>query len=702
MLLTFIHQKKNIFLLIVLASFLIYGNALQNQYALDDAIVITENDFVKKGFSGIPEILNTELFTGFFGVKKNLVEGGRYRPLSLITFAIEYDFFGLNPRISHLLNILFYALSGIFLYLVLLKLFLGKFKNDWDVSIPFIATFLWLFHPLHTEVVANIKGRDEIFALLGSLMSLYYILKYLDKKKWIDLGIAILCFFLALLSKEMTITFLMIIPLSLYFFTDKTLKEILLPTASLLMPTLIFLYLRQSIMGEPALTGASIPQELMNHSFLGTSFSEQYATIIYTLLLYLKLLFVPFPLTFDYYPFHIQITNFSNLWVILSVAVHLGLAYVAIKGLKKKSLWSFGILFYAITFSIVSNILFPIGTFMSERFMYMPSIGWAIIIAFALLKLSQWKPLIKFKGFSLTSLIVLLIPMSLMTFQRNKAWANDYILFTTDVQTSVNSAKSNTSAGGKTIEEVDKLEKILRENSRSKKAISKAIQALDLRDEEKTELLNSDQLEGIIQNIKTFNQRSIKQAIGYIQQAIKIHPTYVDAHLLLGNAQYKLDKDFDKVWQAYEPILKMNPRHPLVAQNWTYMMTDTMDALQKINYHKQLLKYNPNLFENNYQIGNLYGRHLNQLDLSITYLEKAQKLDPKSKKVYKDLGVAYGMSSQFDKALKMNLKSLELDPNDHQILINTGVTYQMMGQMDKAQYYFQLAQEKANLNKVQK
>ena len=124
-------------------------------------------------------------------------------------------------------------------------------------------------------------------------------------------------------------------------------------------------------------------------------------------------------------------------------------------------------------------------------------------------------------------------------------------------------------------------------------------------------------------------------------------------------------------------------------------MNDTIEPAQKIEYHKQLLKYNPNLFENNYQIGNLYGRHLNQLEASISYLEKAQKLNPNSKKVYKDLGVAYGMSSQFDKALQMNLKSLELDPNDHQIMINTGITYQMLGDKEKAQHYFQLAQEKA-------
>ena len=356
MVLEFLSNKKNIYILIVVFSFLLYGNSIYNKYALDDAIVITENNFVKKGFNGIPDILTTELFTGFFGVKKNLVEGGRYRPFSLITFAIEYEFFGANPFIGHFFNILFYALTGIVLYLVLLKLFQSKIKSNWNLIIPFLATILWLFHPLHTEVVANIKGRDEIFSLLGSLASLLLILNYLEQRKPILLISALVVFFLALLSKEMTITYLLIIPLSIYFFTDRSTKEILIPTLLLLIPTALFLYLRQSIMGEPAVTGVSIPQELMNHSFLGTTLPEQYATIIYTLLLYLKLLFIPYPMTFDYYPYHIAITQFSNPWVILSILIHLFLAFMQLKILQKSQL--FRLVFFTMRFLFPSFQIF--------------------------------------------------------------------------------------------------------------------------------------------------------------------------------------------------------------------------------------------------------------------------------------------------------------------------------------------------------
>ncbi|MFA5783185.1 MAG: hypothetical protein WC868_13035, partial [Bacteroidales bacterium] len=90
---------------------LLYANSLFNQYALDDRLMITENQFTKKGFNGIGDILSTDSFVGFFGKQKNLVAGGRYRPLSHITFAIEYALFGFNPFIGHLINILLYAFS---------------------------------------------------------------------------------------------------------------------------------------------------------------------------------------------------------------------------------------------------------------------------------------------------------------------------------------------------------------------------------------------------------------------------------------------------------------------------------------------------------------------------------------------------------------------------------------------------------------
>src|ERR1039457_1130018 len=168
-------------MIIVVFTFILYANTFTNDYALDDLIVINGNAFTKKGFSGLGEIFSYDSFTGFFGKQKKLVAGGRYRPLSMATFAIEYGFFkDFKPGFSHFLNVLFYAITGILLFLILSRLIKPQ-KNklkQWHLGIPFIATLLFLAHPLHTEVVANIKGRDEIFALMFSLLTVWLILLY--------------------------------------------------------------------------------------------------------------------------------------------------------------------------------------------------------------------------------------------------------------------------------------------------------------------------------------------------------------------------------------------------------------------------------------------------------------------------------------------------------------------------------------------
>jgi len=79
----------------------LYAYTITFDYVLDDQIVLTNNNFTKKGFDGIHDIMTKESFVGRFGEQKNLVVGARYRPLSIVTFAIEYQFFGLNPKVSH-------------------------------------------------------------------------------------------------------------------------------------------------------------------------------------------------------------------------------------------------------------------------------------------------------------------------------------------------------------------------------------------------------------------------------------------------------------------------------------------------------------------------------------------------------------------------------------------------------------------------
>ena len=126
---TFNDQTKKLILFFI--SFFLYANTLTHQYALDDGIVITQNEYVKKGVSGIPDILSKDTFRGFFKKegKDKLVAGGRYRPLTLVLFAIIYQIAGDNAFLFHLVSILSFAALVVLIYTCIKKLIEPKYPT---------------------------------------------------------------------------------------------------------------------------------------------------------------------------------------------------------------------------------------------------------------------------------------------------------------------------------------------------------------------------------------------------------------------------------------------------------------------------------------------------------------------------------------------------------------------------------------------
>lgn len=645
-------NNKNVALIYLVLGFVLYANTIGHDYALDDAIVITQNKFTKKGFEGIPDLFKYDTFTGFFGVEKNLVAGGRYRPLSLVTFAIEYEFFDKNPHVSHFINILLYIFCTFLVYLVLKKLIPPKQKSFWLENIPFIAGILYLVHPIHTEVVANIKGRDEMMTFLGSLGALYYTVRFTEVKKYKYLLFAALVFFLGFLSKENAVTFLAVIPLSLYFFKKVKGKELLKIMTPIFLAAGVFLYIRYAVLFAGKEAPGAIT-ELMNNPFVHASFIEKYATILFTFGVYIKLLLFPHPLTYDYYPKQIPIVSFDNIYVILSLAVFVGMLVYAIVKFNKKTIPGYAIWFFFITFSVVSNVAFPVGTFMNERFVFISSLSVVLIMAYILAKLSQNKS--NLRTILIGVFLIVTVLYSGKTISRNPAWENDFVLFTTDVNVSYNSAKSTCSAGGKLIEEAQKPEN------------------------------------------KEKRKEYLEKAIDYLNQSIAIHPTYTDALLLLGNAHFEYNENLDKTFEYYLRALKRAPRHEKIYQNIfkskiSLMFQDNSRVDKNIEILKKMYKLNPNRFETCYQLGSQYGKFKGKPEKAIPYLERAVKLNPKSESAYKDIGVAYGMTGQYEKALNAMKKALQFDPEDFQTYMNIGTTYLRLNNKEEAQKYIQKGQ----------
>ncbi|MEZ4989754.1 MAG: tetratricopeptide repeat protein [Saprospiraceae bacterium] len=610
---------------------ILYANTLFNDYALDDAIVITDNMYTQEGISGIPGILGKDTFYGFFKEegKAQLVAGGRYRPLSLILFAIEYQLFGQQAWIGHLMNILYFGLTGVLLYLLLLQLFQIRFAKDYAYFVALVSALIFVAHPIHTEAVANIKGRDEILSLLGSLSALYFSLRaFLEKKPLLNI-VAGGLFFLGLLSKENAITFLAIVPLSYYLFTKISVGQQVKQLGPFALVAILFLVIRFSILGGFSL--GDPPMELMNNPFLKIvgdqwmpfTFAEKLATIFYTLGKYILLLIFPHPLTHDYYPQQIYLMSWGDPMVLLSLVVYLGLAVYGIIRLMKRDPLSYGILFYLITLSIVSNILFPVGTNMSERLIFMPSVGFCIvlaILAWRLIKRAQ-------KNFTPTvaglGLIVMLF--GLKTVLRNPAWKDNFTLFSTDIYHSPNSAKLRNAMGGELL-----------------------TQSLQVADE-------------------NTQKEMWQEAAGHLNEALHLHPTYKGAYLLLGNA-YNYLQQYEQSIAAYQKAINIsNNDDDELAQN--------------------------NLAITYRDAGKYAGEKQGDLNKALQYLQLADQLRPNEYETLRLLGVANGMGGRQQQAIDYFSRAAELEPNNADAWFNLGAAYMQAGQVEAGQRYLDKARE---------
>lgn len=654
------------YLLVFALGFLLYANTVPFDYALDDKLYITANEFTKKGFDGLGEIWTNDLMTGFFGSKKNLVEGGRYRPLALTTHAIEYQIFGKNPQLSHFLNIVLYGLCGVVLLLVLKRIF-GWNEEKWWWSIPFVATLIYLAHPLHTEVVANIKSRDEIMSLLFVLLSFNSVLKYLSERKTQELLLSGVWFFLSLTSKESSVTFLGVIPLTLIFFPKGTLKESGMALSSIAGFTMVYLAIRLTVFGDQG-GSLDVAQELMNKPYLQAQGSERIASIFLTMGIYLKLLVWPHPLTHDYYPFHpfrtyeeLQVgmrpyADWSDPMAVVSLAAYAAILGFGLWTLYKKlqggtgNVIGYSLLLFFGTFILFSNLIFDIGAFMNERFLFIPSLGYALIVAYLLTGLITEK---LGEKLSIGLVALMLVGFSGKTVVRNYAWENDFALANTDIQTSDGSAKVRMTMGSELLD-----------------------QAKDAKSEqEKTRLL--------------------QEAEQYEISSLKIYPGYFPPLDILGNIYYEMG-NFEYSIHYFEQAVKKKPNDERILGNLEAVAVKANEKglfESAIKGYKTAARFRKGAAKSRIyaSLGEVYGKGLNDMENSKKFLNKAIKHNPQNASAYQKIGIVFAMTGSPDSALVNFNKSLELDPENARVMLNLGILYNQLGDAENGNRFMQEA-----------
>jgi len=515
--------------LLIIVGLIFYANSFKNEYALDDGIVIIKNEYVQQGLRGVPKILKTDSYDSFYKQMnaKQQLSGGRYRPLSVVTFALEEQFFGNGDKekpsdtvtyVRHVVNVLLYIFS-----IIVLLYFLRNSIFKQNVFIPFLTCLIFLVHPLHTEVVANIKSRDEILSFLFIILTLISALRYREEKRTQNLFWTITFYFLALLSKEYAITLLVILPLLFYILLNKTIKESLQCTVPYFIVAAVYLLIRFSVVG---LGSTQENTDVLNNPYMFATSIEKKATQIEVLNRYLKLLFYPHPLSSDYSYSTIPYTNFSNPMVWFSILFTLALIVLTFYFFKKRNIISFALAFYLLHLFMVSNLVMDIGATMGERLVYHSSFGFALVMAIlidlVLKKITNQKTK---ESIVITLSLLISIPCSAIVIERNGDWVNDKKLFTTDALTVPNSALVNGNAG-------------------------KAY--VDL-----SEMEGNKQMEAEL----------LKKAEFHLKRSVEIHPKYVNGYLNLGVVYFKL-KDYKKTEEYWNVAKTIFPNNPILKRNF--------------------------------------------------------------------------------------------------------------------------------------
>ncbi|NNC94489.1 MAG: tetratricopeptide repeat protein [Chitinophagales bacterium] len=603
-------KKKSFFFFfaLFLFSILLYSNTINHRYTFDDSIVITENEFTQKGFSGIPDLLSKDMFVGMYGEQLE-VTGGRYRPLSLLTFAIEYELFGNKPMVGHLSNILLYGILTVLLFIAIQLI-----SNN--IYVALIATMLFASHPIHTEVVANIKSRDEILCLLLALSSMIFIIKFQASRSLFFIIIGLFCFYLSLLAKETAVSFLILTPAAVFIQSRKSLKQVILKTFfPLLAVFVIYFVIRASLVGMP---GGSDSSDIMENPFFGSESMAKYSTIFHILGKYFMLMIFPHPLSSDYSFNQIPIRNWnieSIFWLVLYTSALL----LSVIFIFRRNLIAFSILFYLVPLSITSNLFFNIGAPMGERFAFMSSVGFCLIIAILINRYALAGASVISNKLLIRTLIILapiMLIYSWKTIDRNKDWYNNLSLFSSDIKTVPNSAKVHYYYGN-TLQN-----RYLSGNKKEKEKIIEANKAF-----RKSVMINPKFHWALYNLGLTYKHLGNgDSAIFYLEKVLEINPTHIATQGVLGSIYGQYKQNYAKAIQYLEKSIEYGDLNKSNFHNLAiaYALSGNYGSAE-LNF-KKAIQYAPNDARLNYELG-ITLQNLDKQEEAQKYLEKAAKLD---------------------------------------------------------------------------
>jgi tetratricopeptide (TPR) repeat protein len=582
-------------LILISYSFVVYLNALFGDFVYDDKDQIVDNPWIRD-IRNIPVIFSRSVWD----FRPGVVISNYFRPLMHIVYMFNYHIFGLSPWGFHLVNIVLHCGVSVLVFVIIRRL-LTEHKvtaSPWYLSPPFIAAMLFASHPIHTEAVTWIAGLPDVAFTFFYLLSFYLYIQFRDGVKR-SYFFSIFSFAIATLFKEPALTFPIMLVAYDYLFNkpDKT----IIRGMKIYIPYIIisggYLLIRDHALG------AFSPAE--NYPDLST-----YQLIINVFPLFRKYvtsLLWPFNLNV-WHTFH-PISSLTEAEGMISLVVTVIFSVAVVAAYRKNRVALLGLSLFVIPLLPVFYINGIGGKPFAERYLYLPSAGFAVLLAVFWSWVRGKFPHTGRK--IMTTIFVVIVGLySFGTVDRNNIWKNELTLWSDTVRKSPDSTTAHYG-----------LAAVYR------------------------------------------SQAKLDRAVQEYQTALRLKPDDANAHANLG-ALYQSQGQIDKAIQEYQTASRLKPDDANAHANLGALYQSQGQTDRAIKECQIALRLNPDDTDAHYNLGLAYASQ-GKLDEAIQEYRTVLWQNPRDTDTHYNLGLAYASQGKLDKAIQEYQTVLRLNPTDY-------------------------------------
>ncbi|MDX8410812.1 MAG: tetratricopeptide repeat protein [Mariprofundaceae bacterium] len=680
---------------ILMVSFGVYLNALPGAFVYDDPTLIEQNPWLS-GLQYLPDIFLSNAWS-FDQMQSNY-----YRPLLFAILMLDYHIFGLDPWGYHLTNVLLHAGVSVLVFIVAARLLKQgsrhveeQSKVSWQAALPLIAALLFALHPIHTESVAWVSGMTDVSFSLFYLLAFYLYMRA-DGRWGMAMALSACCFFLAALCKETALT----LPIMLFAYDAVVRRNVALTVQGFLhllkryfpfiLAAVAYFAMRTYALGEFA--------PVHRHQELNAY--EYFINIFPLFAQYLGKLVFPVDLNV-LHVFHpiVSLTSWVGLAGILATLAFMSAGYFLA---RRDRIAAFCLAWIAIPLLPALYIPALGENSFAERYLYLPSAGFVILVSIALLRLAIAGRRYGFVGsLALPGLMLVGVCYAVGTVERNLVWRDELSLWVDTVNKSPDAYMAHNNLGlaqihrGELDQAAKSLEVSLRLNPSYPKAyynfglVHERLGQLDAAAKKFAEAVSLDPAFAKAQhNLGTVlsRQGKLAQAIQAYAEAVRIQPDFAQAHHDLGTA-YAASGMLEMAQHAYERALIIAPdlAGAYLGLGNVYGRKGQMEM--SADYFARAIELDTAYAEAHHNLGVILAKQ-GKIDQAMKEYEAAIGIKPDYAQAYHNLGAIFARKGLLKQSSRMWETVLRLTPGRVDIRYNLGVVYMKMGKVELAKKAF--------------